>query len=233
MSNLDLADQSMHRDPPVKFRIMVVDDHAIVLHGLTQLINNSGDLEVCLQAESAEAALEMLKTAPLPDLVVTDISLSGLSGLDLTKTLTTLHRGLLVLVLSMHEEMVHGERALKAGAKGYLTKQEATDKVVFAIRRILGGEQHLSQRMQSLLSQQGRTKAKSGVASVLSRLTDREYEIFRFIGMGMSSSAIAEKLTRSVKTIEAHRANLKQKLGLRNAIELNRFAANYADRERI
>ncbi len=223
----------MHVNASVKFRIMVIDDHAIVLHGLTQLINNSVDLEVTLQAESAEAALDILKTEPLPDLVVTDISLPGLSGIDLTKTLSTLHPGIPVLVLSMHEEMIHGERALKAGAKGYLTKHEATDKVVFAIRRILGGEQHLSRRMQSLLAQQVRTKSKSGVVSVLSSLTDREYEIFRFVGMGMSSSEIADKLARSVKTIEAHRANLKQKLGLRNAIELVRFAASYADRERI
>lgn len=217
----------------MKFRIMVIDDHAIVLHGLCQLINNSADLEVSLQAESAEAALEILKTQPLPDMVVTDISLPGLSGIDLTKTLTTQYPSLPVLVLSMHDEMIHGERALRAGARGYLTKQEATEKVVFAIRRILGGEQHLSPRMQSLLAQQVRTKAKSGVVSVLSSLTDREYEIFRFIGMGMGSSEIADKLSRSVKTVEAHRANLKQKLGLRNAIELNRFAANYADRERI
>ncbi len=217
----------------MKFRIMVVDDHAIVLHGLTQLINNSPDLEVTMQAQSAETALEMLKSNPLPDLVLTDISLPGLSGIDLTKTLTAQFPKLPVLVLSMHEEMVHGERAFRAGAKGYLTKQEATEKVVFAIRRILGGEDYLSERMQTLLLRQVRNKPKSGMISVLSSLTDREYEIFRLIGMGMSSSEIAEKLSRSVKTIEAHRANLKQKLGLRNAIELNRFAANYADRERI
>jgi DNA-binding NarL/FixJ family response regulator len=217
----------------MKFRIMVVDDHAIVLHGLTQLINNSADLEVTLQAQSAEAALEIIKSNPLPDLVLTDISLPGLSGIDLTKTLTAQFPKLPVLVLSMHEEMVHGERAFRAGAKGYLTKQEATEKVVFAIRRILGGEDYLSERMQTLLLRQVRNKPKSGMVSVLSSLTDREYEIFRLIGMGMSSSEIADKLSRSVKTIEAHRANLKQKLGLRNAIELNRFAANYADRERI
>jgi DNA-binding NarL/FixJ family response regulator len=217
----------------MKFRIMVVDDHAIVLHGLTQLINNSPDLEVTMQAQSAEAALELLKANPLPDLVLTDISLPGLSGIDLTKTLTAQFPKLPVLVLSMHEEMVHGERAFRAGAKGYLTKQEATEKVVFAIRRILSGEDYLSERMQTLLLRQVRNKPKSGMISVLSSLTDREYEIFRLIGMGMSSSEIAEKLSRSVKTIEAHRANLKQKLGLRNAIELNRFAANYADRERI
>ncbi|MFN5541155.1 MAG: response regulator [Betaproteobacteria bacterium] len=217
----------------MKFRIMVVDDHAIVLHGLTQLINNSPDLEVTMQAQSAEAAIELLKANPLPDLVVTDISLPGLSGIDLTKTLTAQFPKLPVLVLSMHEEMVHGERAFRVGAKGYLTKQEAADKVVVAIRRILSGEDYLSERMQTMLLHQIRNKPKSGTISVLSRLTDREYEIFRLIGMGMSSSEIADKLSRSVKTIEAHRANLKQKLGLRNAIELNRFAVNYADRERI
>lgn len=217
----------------MKSTIMLIDDHAIVLHGLTQLINDSEDLEVTLQADSAEAALALLKSNPLPKLVVTDISLPGLSGIDLTKTITTQFPGLPVLVLSMHDEMVHGERAFRAGARGYLTKQEATDKVVMAIRRILGGEDYLSERMQSLLLRQVRNKPQTGVVSVLASLTDREYEIFRLIGMGMSSSEIATKLSRSVKTIEAHRANLKQKLGLRNAIELNRFAANYADRERV
>jgi DNA-binding NarL/FixJ family response regulator len=217
----------------MKSTVMLVDDHAIVLHGLMQLINDSPDLEVSLQADSAEAALVLLKTNPLPNLVVTDISLPGLSGIDLTKTITTQFPDLPVLVLSMHDEMVHGERAFRAGARGYLTKQEATDKVVLAIRRILGGEDYLSDRMQNLLVRQVRNKQNAGVVSVLSGLTDREYEIFRLIGMGMSSSEIATKLSRSVKTIEAHRANLKQKLGLRNAIELNRFAANYADRERV
>ncbi len=217
----------------MKHKVMVVDDHTIVLHGLTQLINNSTDLEVTLQADSAEGAIALLKSSPIPDLVVTDISLPGLSGIDLTKNITALYPKLPVLVLSMHDEMVHGERAFRAGAKGYLTKQEATEKVVVAIRKILAGEEYLSERMQSLLLKQVRGKNKTGIVSVLAGLTDREYEIFRLIGMGMTSSEIASKLTRSVKTIEAHRANLKQKLGLRNAIELNRFAANYADRERV
>jgi two-component system, NarL family, response regulator NreC len=217
----------------MKSKIMVVDDHTIVLHGLTQLINNSTDLEVTIQADSAENALTLLKAEPIPDLVVTDISLPGLSGIDLTKNITATYPDLPVLVLSMHDEMVHGERAFRAGARGYLTKQEATEKVVIAIRKILAGEEYLSERMQSLLLKQVRSKNKTGIVSVLAGLTDREYEIFRLIGMGMTSSEIAAKLTRSVKTIEAHRANLKQKLGLRNAIELNRFAANYADRERV
>ena len=130
-------------------------------------------------------------------------------------------------------ELVHGERAFRVGARGYLVKQEATEKVIIAIRKILAGEVYLSERMQSVLLQKVRGKSAGHPVSVLSRLTDREYEIFRLIGLGLGASEIASKLSRSVKTVEAHRANLKQKLGLRNAHELNRFAANWADRERV
>lgn len=209
---------------------MVVDDHAIVLHGLKELINNEPDLEVTLTADSAERALEILREH-LPDIVVTDISLPGLSGLELIKELTRLRPGLPTLVLSMHDELVHGERALRAGAKGYLVKQEAPENVIKAIRKLLAGERYLSERMQSLLAQKVRGRLPNQPPSVLSSLTDREHEIFRLIGIGLGTSEIATKLNRSVKTIEAHRANLKQKLGLRNAHELNRFAANWADRE--
>ena len=216
----------------MKARIMVVDDHAIVLHGLTELINSEPDLEVALQAESAEQALEILEHER-PDMLIADISLPGLSGLELVKKVSTLYPDLPALVLSMHDELVHGERAFRVGAKGYLVKQEATEKVIIAIRKILAGEVYLSDRMQAVLLQKVRGKSPAHPVSVLSGLTDREYEIFRLIGLGLGASEIASKLSRSVKTVEAHRANLKQKLGLRNAHELNRFAANWADRERV
>jgi DNA-binding NarL/FixJ family response regulator len=211
---------------------MVVDDHAIVLHGLKELINSEPDLEVTLEAETAEAALAILET-DRPDLLVTDISLPGLSGLELIKKTSEMYPDLPTMVLSMHDELVHGERAFRVGAKGYLVKQEATEKVIVAIRKILAGEVYLSERMQAMLLQKVPGKASAQPVSVLSNLTDREYEIFRLIGLGLGASEIAVKLNRSVKTIEAHRANLKQKLGLRNAHELNRFAANWADRERV
>lgn len=216
----------------MKSRIMVVDDHAIVLHGLKELINSEPDLEVALQAESAEQALAILEH-DLPDMLIADISLPGLSGLDLVKKVSTLYPDVPALVLSMHDELVHGERAFRVGAKGYLVKQEATEKVIIAIRKILAGEVYLSDRMQAVLLQKVRGKSPAQPVSVLSGLTDREYEIFRLIGLGLGASEIAAKLSRSVKTVEAHRANLKQKLGLRNAHELNRFAANWADRERV
>ena len=216
----------------MKSRIMVVDDHAIVLHGLKELINSEPDLEVIMAAESAEHALDMLREQ-LPDIVVTDISLPGLSGLELIKAISRLHPKLPTMVLSMHDELVHGERALRAGARGYLVKQEAPEKVIVAIRKVLAGERYLSERMQTLLTHKVRGRPTNQLPSVLSGLTDREQEIFRLIGIGLGTSEIAAKLSRSVKTIEAHRANLKQKLGLRNALELNRFAANWADRERV
>lgn len=209
---------------------MIVDDHAIVLHGLKELINSESDLEVTMMADSAEHALEILKEQR-PDIVVTDISLPGLSGLELIKELTRLYSGLPALVLSMHDELVHGERAFRAGAKGYLVKQEAPENVIKAIRKVLAGERYLSERMQTLLAHKIRGRPANQPVSVLSSLTDREHEIFRLIGIGLGTSEIAAKLNRSVKTVEAHRANLKQKLGLRNAYELNRFAVNWTDHE--
>jgi two-component system, NarL family, response regulator NreC len=216
----------------MKRKIMIVDDHTIVLHGLTLLINSEPDFEVTLQAGSTEAALEVLKANNIPDLVITDISLPGLSGIELLKELGNRFPRLPTLVISMHDEMVHGERAFKAGARGYLMTQEATEKVIFAIRKIMEGETYLSDRMQTQLLKKMRDGGSSE-SSILSNLSDREYEVLRLIGMGNGSSDIAIKLQRSVKTVEAHRANLKQKLGLKNASELNRFAANWADRERV
>lgn len=214
----------------MKSRIMVIDDHAIVLHGLKELINDEPDLEVTMTAVSAEGALEFLREQQ-PDMVVTDISLPGLSGIELIRELSRLYPALPTLVLSMHDELVYGERALRAGAKGYLVKQEAPENVINAIRKVLAGERYLSERMQSLLSQKVRGRAIHQPPSVLSSLTDREHEIFRLIGLGLGTGEIATKVSRSVKTIEAHRANLKRKLGLRNAHELNRLAANWADHE--
>ena len=214
----------------MKSRIMIVDDHAIVLHGLKELINNEPDLEVTMTADTAERALVLL-SEQRPDIVVTDISLPGLSGLELIKEITKLHPGLATLVLSMHDELVHGERALRAGAKGYLVKQEAPENVIIAIRKVLSGERYLSERMQSLLTLKIRGRPANQPVSVISSLTDCEHEIFRMIAMGLRSSEIAVKLNRSVKTVEAHRGNMKKKLGLRNAYELSHFAATWANNE--
>ena len=156
----------------MKSSIMVVDDHAIVLHGLKELINNEPDLEVTMTADTAERALDMLREQR-PDIVVTDISLPGISGLELIKEIGRLHPDLPTLVLSMHDELVHGERALRAGAKGYLVKQEAPENVIAAIRKVLAGQRYLSERMQSLLAHKVRGRQVSQPVSVLSNLTDQ------------------------------------------------------------
>ena len=132
----------------------------------------------------------------------------------------------------MHDELVPGERALRAGAKGHLVKQDAPENVIIAIRTVLGGERYLSERMQSLLMQKIRGRPAYQPVSVLSRLTDCEHEIFRMIAMGFISSEIAVKLNRSVKTVGTHRGNMKKKRGLRNAYELNRFAATFVEKKR-
>ena len=211
---------------------MLVDDHAIVLHGLKELINSEPDLEVTMTADTAERALEILSEQQ-PAIVVTDISLPGLSGLELIKELSRSHPDLPALVLSMHDELVHGERALRAGARGYLVKQEAPENVIKAIRMVLAGERYLSDRMQSLLTRKARGRPANEPATILSGLSDCEREVFRLVGMGLATREIAVKLDRSIKTVEAHRANLKKKLGLRNAPELNRVAANWTDRENV
>lgn len=211
---------------------MLVDDHAIVLHGLKELINSEPDLEVTMTADTAERALEILSEQQ-PAIVVTDISLPGLSGLELIKELSRSHPDLPALVLSMHDELVHGERALRAGARGYLVKQEAPENVIKAIRMVLAGERYLSDRMQSLLTRKARGRPANEPATILSGLSDCEREVFRLVGMGLATREIAIKLDRSIKTVEAHRANLKKKLGLRNAPELNRVAANWTDRENV
>ena len=212
--------------------ILLVDDHEIVLHGLKVIIDREPDLTVTMTATSAEVALEKL-TRKLPDIVVTDISLPGLSGLELIKEISRLYPELPTLVLSMHDELAHGERALRAGAKGYLTKQEAPESVIGAIRAVLAGEVYLSERMQALIGRTTRNKPKQQAISVLGMLSDREREVFRLIGIGLATKEIAISLDVSVKTVDSHRANLKKKLGMRTAPEVTRFAVSWAIRGKI
>jgi len=214
---------------PNKARIMIVDDHVVVRQGIAQLVNREADLDVCAEAGNADEARELLKKEKV-DLAIIDISLPGTSGIELIKMLNEEHPELLMLVMSMHEESLYSDRAFRAGARGYVMKQEATEKLLQAIRKILNGGVYVSDRMQTIMVQRYLNSGLDDKISFIENLTDREFEILRMIGQGMSVAEIAEKLGRSVKTVEAHRANLREKLGLKRAAELARFAAQWVER---
>jgi|SRR5579872_7416395 len=200
--------------------IFIVDDHPIVRQGLALLINREPDLTVCGDAEEASAALQSIDELK-PDLMVVDISLNGPDGLDLLKNIRARDPHLPVLILSMLDESLYAERSLRAGANGYIMKQEATDRVLVAIRRILGGDIYVSDRMANRMLHRfvgGAQQVEQ--RSPISDLSDRELEVFRLIGDGHGTRQIAEDLHISVKTVESYQAHIKEKLSLKNAREL-------------
>jgi DNA-binding NarL/FixJ family response regulator len=218
----------MNAEPPHRTRILVVDDHPIVRLGIRQMLAAERDLEVCGEAESADAAKQFIGSTP-PDLAIVDLSLVQGSGLDLIRTLRESAPTLPVLVLSMHDEALFAERVLRAGARGYIMKREAITGLVGAIRQVLSGRIYVSEDMaQSVLERLGHDGAAPD--NPLAKLTDRELEVFDLIGRGLSTTAIAEQLTVSVKTIETYRSNIKTKLNLRDATDLIRFAATWTER---
>src|SRR5580704_12441856 len=207
------------RTDPAKRTVFIVDDHPIIRQGLALLINREPDLTVCGDAEEAGSALRRIEEIK-PDLVVVDISLNGPDGLDLLKNIRARYAHLPVLILSMLDESLYAERALRAGASGYIMKQEATERVLVAIRRILGGEIYLSDRMANQMLHRFVGGVQAPADSPEAGLTDRELEVFRLIGAGHGTRQIAEELHISVKTVESYQAHIKDKLSLKNAREL-------------
>jgi DNA-binding NarL/FixJ family response regulator len=214
-------------DSPRK-RILLVDDHPMMREGLTQLIAHEPDLEICGEAGDANEALEKINLLK-PDLVLTDITLPGKNGVELIKDVQAMHAGTLVLVLSMHDESLYVERVLRAGARGYVMKQEGGKKIMEAIRQVLSGQIHVSEKMSSKILEifSGR---RSGVASSpVEKLTDREFEVFQLIGQGLGTKQMAEQLHLSTKTVEVHRANIKAKLQAGSVSELIRQAVRWLE----
>jgi DNA-binding NarL/FixJ family response regulator len=206
-----------------KKRIFLVDDHPIVRKGLAQLVDSEPDLSVIGQGEDAYQSLRAIREAK-PDLVLVDVSLKDSDGIELLKELKAQLPELPVLVVSMHDESLYAERALRAGAGGYVMKQEPPETLLSAIRSVLAGEVYVSSKMGATLLQR-MVGAKKGTGALpMDRLTDRELEVFRMIGAGHSVKEIADKLFLSAKTVEAHRDHIKQKLNIRSSAELLRFA---------
>ena len=214
-------------------RVLIVDDHPLLRQGIAQLINHEKDMVVCGEAESAQKALDAMATTKF-DVAIIDISLGASNGIELLKNIKIQHPKLLVLILSMHDESVYAQRALRAGAAGYIMKQEATERVLLAIRKVLSGEVYLSEKLGArMLNQLVGGRGTTLVGSPIEELSDRELEVFGLIGQGMGTRPIAEKLHLSVKTIESHRAHIKEKLRLKNATELVHHAIQWVQSESL
>jgi DNA-binding NarL/FixJ family response regulator len=216
------------KDLPTKKRILIVDDHPLVRRGLTALIESEPDLAVCGEAATCRAALEAIGEIQ-PDLVIVDLSLGDEDGLDVVKAVKTRHPEVPSLVLSMHDESVYAERSLRAGALGYVTKQQLDDTVLVAIRRLLDGEMYLSDKLEGRLAAKyigGRTLETDSPLTVLS---DRELHVFRLIGQGQTTREIAGVLKLSIKTVESHREHIKNKLSLNTSAELAQRATQWVE----
>ncbi len=214
-----------------KRKIYIVDDHPIMRQGLGQLINHEPDLQVVGEAEDAASALSgVLETKP--DLVIIDISLPGKNGLELIKDIRAVHRTVALLVHSMHDESLYVERVLRAGAQGYIMKHEGGKKVMDAIRKVLSGDIYVSNSMSTKILEIFSNR-RSTTTDPVEALSDRQFEIFQMIGQGRGTRSIAEDLVVSVKTVDAHRANIKEKLGLRTGNELVRYAVRWVESQHL
>ena len=210
----------------LKSQIMLVDDHAMLRHGVAMLINAEADLEVSSEAEDGGEAIAKLEMEHHPDIVLVDLSLKTLSGFELIKSMHILIPSLPVLVVSMHDETVYAERALRSGARGYVMKQESGEVLMMAIREVLKGNFYLSETMHTKLLNRFVT-GNADSEQLINSLTPSEFEVLHLIGSGHSSQDIANLLSRSIKTIEVHRANIRTKLNLKNGADLMRYATHW------
>jgi len=212
-------------------RIMIVDDHPMMREGLRGTIRGEPDLEICCEAEDAKQAIEALKNST-PDLVLMDITLPGKSGLELLKDIRVTHPNLPVLVLSMHDESLYAERALRAGAGGYITKQQSPAELLSAIRKVMSGQTYVSRQLSEKILKlySGRQVATT---SPLEMLTDREFEVFHLIGEGKTTAQIAPHLHLSPKTVAVHYANIRRKLKLETYSDLIRFAVRMQESQNL
>jgi len=207
-------------------RILLVDDHPMMRQGLAALIGSEPDLEICGEAENAAQAMAALAAHPT-DLVLLDLTLPDKNGVEVIKDMRALHPAVRVLVVSMHDEAIYAERVLRAGARGYIMKQEGGPKLLQAIREVLAGQISVSEKVSARILEL--FSGRSSGASPMEKLTDREFEVFQLIGQGLATRQIAAKLHLSVKTVEVHRLHIKEKLAVASAPELVRFAVRWVE----
>jgi DNA-binding NarL/FixJ family response regulator len=214
-------------------RVFIVDDHPLVREWLANLLQRQPDLTVCGQADNATSALAAMSAAP-PDVAIVDLSLKGGSGLDLIKDLRAVHPETAIIVLSMHEEAYYAERALRAGARGYIMKRESTGRIVDAIRQVRAGGVYASAEVLERLAERmvGGAGAPPSPQAAISTLSDREIEVFRRLGEGHTTRRIAADMNVSMKTVQAYAARIKEKLRLSSGSELVREAVRWIEKER-
>ena len=212
--------------PSETYKVIIVDDHPIVREGLDRLLSRQKDLVVCGQAEDGPQALELLSSTD-PDLAIVDISLASGNGLDLVRQMREKDPGIRILVSSMHDETLYAERALRAGARGYINKQQATENIVEALRRILDGRIYLSERMTDRFLSRVVDASQDPKRISVDRLSNRELQVMELIGNGLGTAEIARRMTLSVKTVETYRQRIRQKLSLKDGAALASFASQW------
>lgn len=210
-----------------KAKIMLIDDHAMLRHGMAMLINMEPDMEVVAEAGDGNEAIAYLKKNPPPDLISLDVTLKTVSGFEVIKSIHALIPTVPVLFISMHDESVYAERALRAGARGYVMKQEAGDVMLSALRDVLKGNVYLSKQMNEKMLQRFVSGGSATPEDLINTLTPSEFEILHLIGQGRSSQEISDLLCRSIKTIETHRFNIRTKLNLKDGADLIRYATRW------
>lgn len=207
-------------------RILIVDDHPVFRHGLSQLIAQMDELAICGEAENSKSALEAMRRHQ-PDVVLLDVSMPGPNGIEVIKHMLAEQPRLTILVVSMHDESLYALRALRAGAKGYLMKHQALDSILEALRKVIGGGIYVSPEFSEKLVFRAIQGSDSDLGSPVDKLSDRELEVLQLFGRGKGTREIAETLHLSAKTIETHRAHIKEKLGFNSADELVKFAIEW------
>ena len=212
-----------------KIKILLVDDHPLVREGVANLIHQQPDLEVCGEAASEPQALQLIGVGQ-PDVAVVDLSLESGSGIELIKSIKVMYPSVVMLALSMHDESLYAERALRAGARGYLMKREAAKKVIQGIRAVLAGEIFVSEKIAALMAERF-VEGHTASASPVQQLSDRELEVFQLLGRGQNTRQIADHLHVGFKTVQAYCARIKEKLQLANATELLRAAMQWNARQ--
>lgn len=213
---------------PARRSVLLVDDHPFMRAGLRQLIDRQPDLIVCGEAGNPAEAFQQLARG-VPDLILTDLTMPGRGGLEFLRDLRAAHETVPILVVSMHDEGVYAERALRAGARGYIMKEAGGENLLAALRRVLGGEVYVSPRMSARILDAVSARRPRGTHSPIEQLTDREFEVFQLIGQGKSTRDIAAELHLSPKTVDVHRGHIKEKLGLRDVTALIRHAVRWVE----